>query len=169
MQPPIDELLEKTENDKFLLCVVASERARDINDMMRGQRDRAKVLNSANQIAQLAGRKPLSLAMEEIERGEISYNRNKFHNREIAEGILDDLDEEGKPLILSTLDSLDTLEVPEVLGVAELLEVPEVSEDAEASEDPQAPEVPEVPEIALELDLETEGEPEPESESETAS
>jgi len=79
MQPPIDELLQKTENDKFLLCAVASERARDINDMMRGQRDRAKVLNSANQIAQLAGRKPLSLAMEEIERDEISYDHNKFH------------------------------------------------------------------------------------------
>jgi len=85
MQPPIDELLEKTENDKFLLCAVASERARDINDMMRGQRDRAKVLNSANQIAQLAGRKPLSLAMEEIERDEISYDHNKFHKIEVID------------------------------------------------------------------------------------
>jgi len=85
MQPPIDELLERTENDKFLLCAVASERARDINDMMRGQRDRAKVLNSANQIAQLAGRKPLSLAMEEIERDEISYDHNKFHGIELDE------------------------------------------------------------------------------------
>lgn len=88
MQPPIDELLEKTENDKFLLCAVASERARDINDMMRGQRDRAKVLNSANQIAQLAGRKPLSLAMEEIERDEISYDSEKFHAMEAAESTL---------------------------------------------------------------------------------
>jgi len=78
MQPSIDELLDKTDNDKFLLCAVASERARDINDMMRGQRDRAKVLNSANQIAQLAGRKPLSLALEEIERDEISYDKNEF-------------------------------------------------------------------------------------------
>ena len=93
MQPPIDELLEKTENDKFLLCAVASERARDINDMMRGQRDRAKVLNSATQIAQLAGRKPLSLAMEEIERDEISYDSNKFHNlnavEELSAGIIE--------------------------------------------------------------------------------
>jgi len=87
MQPPIDGLLEKTENDKFLLCAVASERARDINDMMRGQRDRAKVLNSANQIAQLAGRKPLSLAMEEIERDEISYDRNTFHQVKLDEEI----------------------------------------------------------------------------------
>lgn len=85
MQPPIDELLEKTDNDKFLLCAVASERARDINDMMRGQRDRAKVLNSANQIAQLAGRKPLSLALEEIERDEISFDKQKFYNLQDAE------------------------------------------------------------------------------------
>ena len=80
MQPPIDELLEKTENDKFLLCAVASERARDINDMMRGQRDRAIALQSANQIAQLAGRKPLSLAMEEIARNEVGYDRQKFED-----------------------------------------------------------------------------------------
>jgi len=99
MQPPIDELLERTENDKFLLCAVASERARDINDMMRGQRDRAKVLNSANQIAQLAGRKPLSLAMEEIERDEISYDHNKFHGVEIAEEALEEASSEDEFLI----------------------------------------------------------------------
>jgi len=78
MEPSIDELLEKTDNDKYLLCAVAAERARDINDMMRGQRDRAIALQSATQIAQLAGRKPLSLAMEEIERDEISYDHEVF-------------------------------------------------------------------------------------------
>lgn len=78
MEPPIDELLEKADNDRFLLCAVASERARDINDMMRGQRDRALALQSANQIAQLAGRKPLSLAMEEIARDEVGYDHQKF-------------------------------------------------------------------------------------------
>ena len=78
MEPPIDILLEKTENDKYLLCAVAAERARDINDMMRGQRDRAIALQSATQIAQLAGRKPLSLAMEEVERGEIGYDAEAF-------------------------------------------------------------------------------------------
>jgi len=77
-QPLIDELLEKTDNDKYLLCAVASERACDINDMMRGQRDRAIALQSASQIAQFAGRKPLSLAMEEIERGEIGYDHELF-------------------------------------------------------------------------------------------
>ena len=78
IQPPIDELLDKTDNDKYLLCAIASERAHDINDMMRGQRDRAIALQSATQIAQYTGRKPLSLAMEEIERGEISYDHEMF-------------------------------------------------------------------------------------------
>jgi len=105
MQPPIDELLEKTENDKFLLCAVASERARDINDMMRGQRDRAKVLNSANQIAQLAGRKPLSLAMEEIERDEISYDHNKFHNIEIVDEALAEMPTEDELLLGTALEA----------------------------------------------------------------
>ncbi|MDR0888275.1 MAG: DNA-directed RNA polymerase subunit omega [Coriobacteriales bacterium] len=78
MNPPIDDLMRKAENDKYLLCAVASERSRDINDMMRGQRDRAIALQSATQIAQLAGRKPLSLAMEEISRGEIGYDAESF-------------------------------------------------------------------------------------------
>jgi DNA-directed RNA polymerase subunit omega len=108
MQPPVDELLEKTENDKFLLCAVASERARDINDMMRGQRDRAKVLNSANQIAQLAGRKPLSLAMEEIERDEISYDKGRFHDRELAAELVAELAAEIPGVILDP-DSLEAI------------------------------------------------------------
>jgi DNA-directed RNA polymerase subunit omega len=78
MQPSIDELLGKTDSDKYLLCAIASERARDINDMMRGQRDRAIALQSATEIARLAGRKPLSLAMEEIERDEISFDCDSF-------------------------------------------------------------------------------------------
>ncbi|MDR3135943.1 MAG: DNA-directed RNA polymerase subunit omega [Coriobacteriales bacterium] len=85
MQPPVDELLTKTNCDRFLLCAVAAERARDINDMMRGQRDRAKVLQSSTEIAQLAGRKPLSLAMEEIDRNEISYDKSSFNDDPGAE------------------------------------------------------------------------------------
>jgi DNA-directed RNA polymerase subunit omega len=41
IEPKIDVLLEKTDNDRFLLCSLASKRAYDINDMLRGQRDRA--------------------------------------------------------------------------------------------------------------------------------
>ena len=82
MQPPVDELLDKSNNDKYLLCAIASERARDINDMMRGQRDRAIALQSATQIAQLAGRKPLSLAMEEIYRNEVGFDAQQFGSGE---------------------------------------------------------------------------------------
>ncbi len=40
IEPKIDVLLDRTDNDRFL-CALASKRAHDINDMMRGQRDRA--------------------------------------------------------------------------------------------------------------------------------
>lgn len=82
-EPAIDELLKRTNNDKYLLCSIASERARDINDMMRGQRDRAVALESATEIAKLAGRKPLSLAMEEINRGEVGYDPTLFAGGDI--------------------------------------------------------------------------------------
>lgn len=82
VNPEIDELLEHTENDKFLLCAIASKRARDINDMMRCQRDRALALQSVSEIAKIAGRKPLSLAMEEIARGEVSYDSSSFHEQD---------------------------------------------------------------------------------------
>ena len=41
IEPKMDKLLDETDNDRFLLCSLASKRAHDINDMMRGQRDRA--------------------------------------------------------------------------------------------------------------------------------
>ena len=41
IEPRITDLLDATDNDRFLLCALASKRAHDINDMMRGQRDRA--------------------------------------------------------------------------------------------------------------------------------
>ena len=78
VEPRIDKLLEKTEEDKYLLCALSSKRSRDINYMMRGQRDRAVALQSVSEIAEFAGRKPLSLAMEEIARGEVSYDKAAF-------------------------------------------------------------------------------------------
>ena len=80
VEPRIDELFEKTNEDKYLLCAIASKRSRDINEMMRGQRDRAVALQSASEIAEYAGRKPLSLAMEEIARGEVAYDESTFEN-----------------------------------------------------------------------------------------
>ena len=61
IEPKIDVLLDKTDNDRFLLCALASKRAQDINEMMRGQRNRAN-------------RRPLSLAFEEIANGDVSYS-----------------------------------------------------------------------------------------------
>ena len=74
IEPKIDVLLNETDNDRFLLCALASKRAHDINDMMRGQRDRAIQL----QTAVAADKKPLSLAFNEIARGEVSYDPNSI-------------------------------------------------------------------------------------------
>lgn len=72
IEPKIDVLLDKTDNDRFLLCALASKRAQDINEMMRGQRNRAIQLQSAVDIARVANRRPLSLAFEEIANGDVS-------------------------------------------------------------------------------------------------
>lgn len=73
IEPKIDVLLDKTENDRFLLCAVASKRAQDINEMMRGQRNRAIQLQTAVDIARAANRRPLSLAFDEIANGDVSF------------------------------------------------------------------------------------------------
>ncbi len=82
IEPKIDLLLEKTDNDRFLLCSLASKRAHDINEMMRGQRNRAIQLQTAVDIARAANRRPLSLAFDEIVKGDVSYNTDHFdvHN-----------------------------------------------------------------------------------------
>ncbi len=74
IEPKIDVLLNKTDNDRFLLCALASKRAQDINEMMRGQRNRAIQLQSAVDIARVANRRPLSLAFEEIANGDVSFS-----------------------------------------------------------------------------------------------
>ena len=78
IEPKIDVLLEQTDNDRFLLCSLASKRAHDINDMMRGQRDRAIEMQTAVEIARAADKKPLSIAFEEIARGDVSYDPNSI-------------------------------------------------------------------------------------------
>ena len=74
IEPKIETLLEQTDNDRFLLCAEASRRAQDINEMMRGQRDRAIPTQSALEVARLTSKKPLSIAFEEIANGVVSYN-----------------------------------------------------------------------------------------------
>ena len=83
IEPKVDELLEKTDNDRFLLCAISSKRARDINDMMRGQRDRAIKSSLAVDVAKAAKKKPLTLAFQEVSDGDVSYDPNsidvKYH------------------------------------------------------------------------------------------
>ena len=64
IEPKIDELLERADNDRFLLCTVAAKRARDINDMLRGQRDRAAAQSLSVQVARATDKKPLSFISE---------------------------------------------------------------------------------------------------------
>lgn len=73
IEPNINKLMEQTDYDRFLLCTLASKRAHDINDMMRGQRDRALQLSTAVEIARATSRKPLSIAFEEIASGDVGY------------------------------------------------------------------------------------------------
>ena len=74
IEPRINDLLEETDQDRFLLCALASKRAHDINDMMRGQRDRAAAQSLSVQVARATDKKPLSLAFAEIADGDVSYD-----------------------------------------------------------------------------------------------
>lgn len=74
IEPKIDVLLDKADNDRFLLCSLASKRAHDINDMLRGQRDRALQLQTAVEMARADEIKPLSISFSEIARDDVSFN-----------------------------------------------------------------------------------------------
>ncbi|MDZ4654452.1 MAG: DNA-directed RNA polymerase subunit omega [Coriobacteriia bacterium] len=76
IKPPIDLLLSKVDS-KYTLCIVASRRARQINDMIHGVRDQALLTMQAPQIAQITSTKPITLAMAEIASGDIGYERVK--------------------------------------------------------------------------------------------
>ena len=71
VEPKIDELLEKADNDRFLLCAEAAKRAEDIDEMMHGQHVRALSVDAAVELARANHNRPLSMAFEEIHRGEI--------------------------------------------------------------------------------------------------
>lgn len=74
IEPKIEELLNETDQDRFLLCSIASHRAHDINDMMRDQRDRAIQLQTAAEVARASNKKPLSIAFDEISHEEVSFD-----------------------------------------------------------------------------------------------
>ncbi len=74
IQPEIDTLLSKVDS-KYTLCIVSAKRARQINDMVHGVRDQALLTMAAPQIASITSTKPLTLALEEIADGDVSYER----------------------------------------------------------------------------------------------
>ena len=74
IEPEIDELLA-TVDSKYTLCIVSARRARQINEMVHGVRDQALLTMGPSQIANLTSTKPLTLAMDEIAAGDVSYTR----------------------------------------------------------------------------------------------
>ncbi len=74
INPEIDLLLSKVDS-KYTLCILSARRARQINDMLHGVRDQALLTMAPSQITQLTSTKPLTLALEEIASGDVSYER----------------------------------------------------------------------------------------------
>ena len=83
-KPEIDDLLAKTEHNPFLLCALASKRACDINNMVRGQHLRVTQIQDFDDITTVvSGEDPVSIAMNEIVDGTLSFGKEDF-DRDIA-------------------------------------------------------------------------------------
>ncbi|MDO5118855.1 MAG: DNA-directed RNA polymerase subunit omega [Coriobacteriales bacterium] len=81
-RPEIDTLLERTENNPFLLCSIASKRACDINNMVRGQHLRVTAIQDFDDITTVAsGEDPVTIAMNEIHDGTLSFVRDAFDDQ----------------------------------------------------------------------------------------
>ena len=81
IKPRIDDLLEKTDNNRFLLASLASKRACDINNMLRGQHSRVLAVQDIDDITTvLSGKDTISMAMEEIVDGDISYDEVRYEH-----------------------------------------------------------------------------------------
>ena len=79
IKPEIDVLLEKTEHNPFLLCSVASKRACDINNMLRGQHLRVTAIQDVDDITTVvSGQDSTSIAMDEIADGTLGYVQEDF-------------------------------------------------------------------------------------------
>lgn len=79
IKPKIDDLLDKTDNNRFLLASVASKRACDINSMLREQHSRVLVVQDIDDITiAMSGKDTISMAMEEIVDGDISFEHDKY-------------------------------------------------------------------------------------------
>lgn len=79
IKPEIDDLLEKTEHNPFLLCSVASKRACDINNMLRGQHLRVTAIQDVDDITTVvSGQDTTTIAMEEVANGTLGYVKEDF-------------------------------------------------------------------------------------------
>ncbi len=77
--PEIDTLLSKTEQNPFLLCTIASKRACDINNMLRGQHLRVTQIQDFDDITTIAaGDDTISIAMQEINDGILGFVQDEF-------------------------------------------------------------------------------------------
>ena len=79
IKPKIDDLLDKTDNNRFLLASLASKRACDINSMLREQHSRVLTVQDIDDITiAMSGKDTISMAMEEIVDGNISFEHDKY-------------------------------------------------------------------------------------------
>jgi len=79
IEPEIDGLLEKTEENPFLLCSVASKRACDINNMIRGMHLRVAEVQEFDDITTIvSGEDTISVAMDEIAKGNLAFDQESF-------------------------------------------------------------------------------------------
>lgn len=83
-KPQIDSLLDKTEHNPYLLCSVASKRACDINNMLRGQHLRVTNVQEVDDITTVvSGQDPISVAMNELDDDTLGFVKDEF-DQEIA-------------------------------------------------------------------------------------
>lgn len=79
VSPKIDDLLQKTDHNRFLLASLASKRACDINSMLREQHSRVLNVQAVDDITvALSGKDTISMAMDEIEDDDITYNADRY-------------------------------------------------------------------------------------------
>lgn len=78
-KPEINVLLDETQSNPFLLCTVASKRACDINNMIRGQHLRVTAVQDVDDITiMVAGKDSITTALNEIASGTLSYDESSF-------------------------------------------------------------------------------------------
>lgn len=87
VEPKIEHLLDATDGNEFLLCAVAAKRSHDITSMIHGQRSRALELAMPENVTDVSGKNPLSIALDEVAEGKVSYNSDDVEDDLVDRGI----------------------------------------------------------------------------------